>query len=71
MSVAVIQELHELLDTLPERSLYALKPLITLLSEEPVIETDLTAEERALIEEGMQEYKRDPSSFTTLESLLK
>jgi hypothetical protein len=33
------------------------------------IETDLTDEEIALIEEGMKEYDRDPSSFVPLGSV--
>jgi hypothetical protein len=33
------------------------------------IETDLTDDEIALIEEGMREYDRDPSSFVPLGSV--
>jgi hypothetical protein len=33
------------------------------------IETDLTEEEVALIEEGMAEYRANPASFVPLESI--
>jgi hypothetical protein len=38
------------------------KPLYT-------IETDLTSDEIAMIDEGMAEYRKNPSSFMPLESL--
>ena len=41
----------------------------TFLAEPPTIETDLTAEEHALIEEGMKDYENDPSSFVPLDSI--
>jgi hypothetical protein len=66
MKTAVLRdELHTYIDALPERSLPALKPLLSLLVEPSyTIETDLTDEETALIEDGMAEYQSDPSSFT-------
>jgi len=33
------------------------------------IETDLTADEIAMINEGMEEYRKDPSSFVPIESI--
>jgi hypothetical protein len=33
------------------------------------IETDLTAEEIAMIDEGMEEYRKDPSSFVPLDNI--
>jgi len=55
------------METMPERSLHALKPLLTVLSE-PLytFETDLTKEEITMIDEGMAEYRADPSSFVPL-----
>ena len=64
--IAVREELHAIIETLPERSLYAIKPLLAFLHDEPVIETDLTDEERELIKAGMLEYERDSSSFVTI-----
>jgi hypothetical protein len=39
-------------------------------NEPIIIETDLTEEEHALIEAGMRDYERDPSSFVPLESIM-
>jgi hypothetical protein len=37
--------------------------------EEFVIETDLTEEEHAIIEEGMKRYREHPETFTLLEDI--
>ncbi|GHS90165.1 hypothetical protein AGMMS49957_15380 [Synergistales bacterium] len=68
--IAVREELQAIIETLPERSLYAIKPLLNFLHDEPVIETDLTDEERGLILSGLSKYDDDPTSFVTLESLV-
>jgi hypothetical protein len=71
MTTAVLRnELKGYIETMPERSLYVLKPLLTMLSEPPyTIETDLTPEEIAMIDEGMAEYRANPASFVPLESI--
>ena len=73
MTTAVLRkELHTYIDALPDQSLSAIKPLLTFLANDywkPVIETDLTSEEIAMIDEGMAEYRADPSSFLPLESI--
>jgi len=52
------REIKEYVDILPESKLPALKQLLTLITDEPlIIETDLTDEEKAIITEGMEEYK--------------
>ena len=69
-TIALKEELHGYIDTMSERSLYALKPLMLVLAEPPyTVETDLTAEEIAMIDEGMAEYRANPSSFIPLESI--
>jgi hypothetical protein len=46
------------------------KPLLSVLAEPLyMVETDLTPEEIAMIDEGMAEYRVNPSSFVPLESL--
>jgi hypothetical protein len=41
------------------------EPLLSFLVEPPyTVETDLTEEETAMIEEGVAEYRANPSSFT-------
>jgi len=71
MTAATLKkELHEYIDAMPECSLYALKPLMLVLAR-PLytVETDLTAEEIAMIDEGMAEYRANPSSFIPLENV--
>jgi hypothetical protein len=70
-TMSLRKELHTFIDMIPERNLYALKPLLTVLVDEPiVIETDLTDEEHKLIEEGVQRFYADPSSFVPLENIM-
>ena len=62
------EKLHSYIDVLPEQSLQALEPLLEFLSEEywkPVIETDLTEEERALLKADAKEFKEHPECFTS------
>ena len=71
MTTAVLRkELQGYIETMPERSLYALKPLLTVLAA-PLytIETDLAPEEIAMIDEGMAEYRANPASFVPLDSV--
>jgi len=73
MTAAVLRkELHTIMDTIPDRSLPALKPLLTHLADEywkPVTEP-ASPEEMAMIDEGMAEYRKDPSSFVPLEGIV-
>ena len=69
--VLIRKEIHSIIDAIPERSLYALKPLLSVLAE-PLytIETDLTAEEITLIDEGIQEFREHPENFISLKDYL-
>ena len=59
-------EINNYVDIVPDRKLEALKQLLTLITDEPlIIETDLTDEEREIIAQGMEEYKR--GGFISLE----
>ena len=44
--------------------------MIERLNDPIIIETDLTEEEHAIIEQGRLDYERDPSSFVPLESIM-
>ena len=71
-AIAVRQELHSLINTMPERKLNALRPLFDVLVDDDntvVIETDLTNEEHALIEDGVKHYHEHPEDFVSLESI--
>jgi hypothetical protein len=68
--IAVRKELKSFIDLIPGRNLYALRPLLTILIDEPlVIETDLTPEEHTLIAEGVQRFHEHPEDFVSLESI--
>ena len=64
-------ELHRCLDAIPDKGLVALKPLLTLLSndDEYIIETDLTDKERDIVARGWEEYKQ--GDFIPLEDVIK
>jgi hypothetical protein len=69
-AVAIRQELHSYIDMLPERNLYALKPILSILAEPSyLLETDLTEEEKVIIAEGDREFEEHPENFVTLESI--
>jgi hypothetical protein len=61
----LIQELHSIIDTLPDRSLPAIKPLLTYIADDywkPVIEP-ASPKEIKMINERLKDYETDPLSF--------
>jgi len=66
MTTTVLRkELHNIIDAIPDRSLPALKPLLTHLADDywkPVIEP-ASPKEAARIDKRFREYEKDPSSF--------
>jgi len=66
MTTAVLRkEIHSIIETMPDRSLPALKPLLTFIADDywkPVIEP-ASPEEAAMIDERVKEYEKNPSSF--------
>jgi len=67
------QELHNFIDAIPENRLTELRPLLVEFAEDywkPIIEP-ANQEEIAMIEEGMQEYEKNPESFITLSEYKK
>jgi hypothetical protein len=73
MTEAVLRkEIHGIIDAIPGRSLYALKPLLTVLAAPAyyTIETDLTPEEIAIIDEGIQEFREHPQNYISLKDYL-
>jgi len=56
---AIKKEIQEYVSILPDSALAALKPLFTLLiTEEPIVETNLTEEEKNIILRGREEYSK-------------
>ena len=65
---AIRQEIHDYIDDIPDSKLEALKPLLALLLDDmAIIETDLTEEEKNIIREGREEYKK--GGFVSLGSV--
>lgn len=51
-------EVLEYIDLLPDSKLEALRPILRLLiNDTPIVETDLTDEEKEIIRAGREEYK--------------
>jgi hypothetical protein len=70
MTTAILRkELQDCIAAMPEQSLYALKPLFSLLSGPKYIIEPADAEEAAMIDGRMKDYYADPSSFVHLESI--
>ena len=72
MTTAVLRkELHTIIDTMPDRSLQAVKPLLSYIVEDywkPVIEP-ASPEEIAMAEKRMKDYEKEPSSFISLKEI--
>jgi hypothetical protein len=65
------EELHSMIDAMPDHFVRAIMPLVTCFAEEywkPSIEP-ANQEEIAMIDERMKDYERDPSSFSPLDSV--
>ena len=62
---ALRQEMIDYIKEISEPELEALRPVLRLLasSDRLIIETDLTDEEVAIIDEGYSEWKANPQSF--------
>lgn len=59
---AIRDEIQHYIDSLPDKELEALKPILTLLSsnyDEVIIEEDLTAEEKEIIRKAREQYKEE------------
>ena len=65
----VRKEVLDCISLLPDSKLEALRPILRLLTNEdmPIVETDLTEEEKAIIRAGREEYKA--GGFVPLSSL--
>lgn len=73
--VALREKLHGYIDTISERRLMALSPLLADLAEaddywKPVIEP-ASPEEIEMIKEGVREYHEHPENFISLADYMK
>ena len=70
MTAAVLRkELHTYIDELPDKSLLALKPLLSLLVEPPYTIEPASPAECARVEKRVHEYHKNPQSFVPLSSI--
>ena len=69
-AAATRRELKRYIDAIPESNLEIVRPMLSFLAgskaaDEPlVIETDLTVEEKAVVNAGRMERKKSAKSFT-------
>jgi hypothetical protein len=74
---AARQELKGYIDFIPERSFEVVRNFLSYLAETapvfngPLVIEPADAEEIALIEEGMREYEKKPSTFTPWKTVKK
>ena len=62
------------IEAMPEHRLKVVEPILAAFADESddfVIETDLTSEEIAIVQEGRKERKEHPEKFVPLEAALK
>jgi hypothetical protein len=65
------ERLHGFLDAIPDYGLSVVEPILAHLADDPlVIETDLTAEEKSVIQEGRKLRREHPEEFVTLDYLI-
>ena len=67
---AIRKELHGLIDNMPETTLYALRPLLNVLADNPDSD-DLTDEELTLFLECRRDFKEKPGTFVSLSEYKK
>ena len=65
------QRLHDYINTMPDYGLSIIEPILAHFADEPlVIETNLTADEIADIEEGRKLRRNHPEEFISLNDYL-
>lgn len=69
--VAERKKLHILLDKIPDHCLFSIEPLLAYLADEPIIETNLTDEEKQWIREGREHYRKHPEDFIPLDEVME
>jgi hypothetical protein len=70
MTAATLRKrLHGYIDTMPEKNLTALKPLLSALAEPLYTIEPATPEESARAERRVREYHKNPVSFVPLKSI--
>ena len=66
-ATTIRRELKRYIDAIPESNLEIVRPMLSFLAESQniIIETNLTAKEKAIIKTGRKERKEHPENFTS------
>jgi hypothetical protein len=64
MDTAVRREIHGIIDDIPERNLFILRPLLDFLIDKNEADDSLSDEELALLEQCRKDRKEHPENFT-------
>jgi hypothetical protein len=64
MNTVVRQEIHNLIDDIPERNLFILRPLLDFLIDKDITDDNLSVEEEELLEQCRKDRKERPESLT-------
>jgi hypothetical protein len=64
MDTAVRQEIHRVIDDIPERNLSVLWPLLDFLIDKDATDDSLSIEEQKLLEQCRKDRKEHPESLT-------
>jgi len=67
-ATALRKKLHGYIDTMPEKNLAAIKPLLSVLAEPLYTIEPATPEETKKADRLIREYHKDPSSFVPFRS---
>jgi hypothetical protein len=70
-TLEIRREIHGLIDTMPERSLNVLRPLLDFLVDNGADDDVLSDEERELLEECRRDRQEHPESFVSLADYIK
>lgn len=66
-TLRIRQEVHSLIDVLPEQGLFALRPILDILVDCNYDDDVLTADEKEMIDDSDRRYREHPEDFTSLE----
>jgi hypothetical protein len=71
MDTAVRQEIHGIIDDIPERNLHILRPLLDFLTEKNTADDGLSDEETELLEQCRRDRREHPENFTSWAEIRK
>jgi hypothetical protein len=64
MNTTLRQEIHGIIDDIPERNLFILRPLLDFFVDENTADDRLSVEEQKLLEQCRKDRKEHPENLT-------